>query len=105
MRGRVILTARVRQALLLGVVAAFVASLMVGTSSASAASPSLHRMYVNPEMTPVPSDGADYGLRSWQTQQTAFGACYDPYQMRHAYGVDSLIANVYDGTGKTIVLI
>jgi len=100
------LTARVRKALLVGVVAAFVASLMVGTSSASAASSSLHRMNVNPEMTPVPNDGADtYGLRTCQTQQTAFGACYDPYQMRHAYGVDSLIANGYDGTGKTIVIL
>src|SRR6476646_1288497 len=99
MRGRVILKARVRTALLLGVVAAFVAALTMGSGSASAASPSLHRMYVNPVMTPVPDSGL-YGLRTCQTQQTAFGACYDPYQMRHAYGVDSLISNGYDGTGK-----
>ncbi len=33
------------------------------------------------------------------------GSCYDPYQMRTAYGVDSLIAAGYDGTGKTIVIV
>lgn len=31
--------------------------------------------------------------------------CYDPYQMRVAYGFDSLINAGKDGTGKTIVLI
>ena len=69
-------------------------------------------MYVNPVLTPAPDAGVttsgpagDYGLRSCQTGQTAFGACYDPYQMRHAYGVDSLIANGYDGTGKKIVIL
>jgi subtilase family serine protease len=33
------------------------------------------------------------------------GACYDPYQMRRAYGLDSLINAGYDGTGRTIVII
>jgi len=68
-------------------------------------------MYVNPQLTPAPSAGltsgagSNYGLRSCQTGQTAFGACYDPYQYRHAYGIDSLIANGNDGTGKTIVIL
>src|SRR4029077_8658587 len=31
--------------------------------------------------------------------------CYDPFQMRHAYGTDSLIAAGYDGTGHTIVIV
>src|SRR5262249_13420305 len=91
-----------------GVVAAFVAALAMGSGAASAAAkPSLHRMYVNPIMSPVPDSGTtgSYGLRSCQTQQTALGACYDPYQMRHADGVDSLIANGWDGTGKTIVIL
>ena len=35
----------------------------------------------------------------------AGSACYDPYQMRTAYQVDSLIAAGYDGTGHTIVII
>jgi len=89
----------------LGVLAAFVAMLTVGGSAASAASPNVHKMYVNPNMAPAPEATGDYGLRTCQTQQTAFGACYDPYQMRHAYGADSLIANGYDGTGKTIVIL
>ena len=103
--------ARVRTALLLGVAAAFVAALTMGSTSASAASPSLHQMYVNPLLTPAPSAGAtsvngNYQLRTCQTQQSpSYGACYDPYQMRHAYGVDSLISNGYDGTGKTIVIL
>ena len=33
------------------------------------------------------------------------GACYDPYQMRHAYTVDSVIASGYTGKGRTIVII
>lgn len=33
------------------------------------------------------------------------GQCYDPYQMRHAYQLDSLISAGYDGTGHTIVIV
>ena len=33
------------------------------------------------------------------------GACYDPYQMRHAYQLDSLISTGFDGTGHTIVIV
>jgi subtilase family serine protease len=32
-------------------------------------------------------------------------SCYDPYQMRHAYGTDALIDAGWDGTGKTIVIV
>ncbi|HLZ10505.1 MAG TPA: S8 family serine peptidase, partial [Chloroflexota bacterium] len=102
--------ARKRGLGLLCLIVAAVAVLTVG--SAGAATPNVHRMYVNPVLTPAPDSGlttsgpaGSYGLRSCQTGQTAFGNCYDPYQMRHAYGVDSLIANGYDGTGKTIVII
>jgi subtilase family serine protease len=92
---------------LVGVIATFVAALAVG--NAAAASPNVHRMYVNPVLTPAPSAGStsvgtNYLLRSCQVG-LSLGACYDPYQMRHAYGVDSLIANGNDGTGKTIVII
>ena len=31
--------------------------------------------------------------------------CYDPYQMRHAYGVDNLISAGFDGKGRTIVIV
>jgi subtilase family serine protease len=45
-----------------------------------------------------------YGLFSCQVGQS-LGQCYDPYQMRTAYGVDKLIAAGKDGTGKTIVIV
>jgi subtilase family serine protease len=32
-------------------------------------------------------------------------SCYDPYQMRHAYGIDSLIASGYNGAEHTIVIV
>jgi subtilase family serine protease len=101
------LSVRMRRALLVGVTAAFVAALTVGTTSA--ATPNVHRMYVNPVMTPAPAANAtsangNYGLFRCQVG-LSLGQCYDPYQVRKAYGVDSLIANGYDGTGKTIVIV
>jgi subtilase family serine protease len=48
--------------------------------------------------------GPSYGLFSCQLGLST-GQCYDPYQMRKAYGVDSLIAHGKDGTGKTIVIV
>ena len=32
-------------------------------------------------------------------------SCYDPYQMRNAYGTDKLISAGYTGKGKTIVIV
>ena len=103
------MSARVRRTLFVGVIAAFVAALTVG--NAAAATPNLHRMHVNPVLTPAPSAGStsagtNYLLRTCQVGLSIPGSqCYDPYQMRTAYGVDSLIANGWDGTGKTIVII
>jgi subtilase family serine protease len=48
--------------------------------------------------------GPTYGLFSCQVGLST-GQCYDPYQMRTAYGVDSLIASGYAGSGKTIVIV
>ena len=31
--------------------------------------------------------------------------CYDPYQMRHAYNIDTLINAGFTGKGKTIVIV
>jgi subtilase family serine protease len=90
-------------------VAAFVAVLTVG--SAAAATPNLHRMYVNPLMTPaqsagMTSKGGNYGVFTCQLGESYAGSeCYDPYQMQTAYGVAPLIANGNDGTGKTIVIL
>src|SRR5437773_9611923 len=105
------LSARIRKTLIAGAIAACAAALTVGSTSAATPSPSLHQMNVNPVMTPAPASGltsgvnGNYGLRGCQTQQTAFGACYDPYQFRHAYGIDSLIAGGNDGTSQTIVIL
>ncbi len=33
------------------------------------------------------------------------GQCYDPYQMRHAYSIDTLINAGFDGHGKTIIIV
>jgi subtilase family serine protease len=48
-----------------------------------------------------------YGLFTCQVGLASIPGrqCYDPYQMRHAYGVDSLIAAGDDGTGHTIVIV
>lgn len=53
------------------------------------------------------SEGISYGLRTCQVigYPGVVGTCYDPYQMRKAYGIDSLIASGFDGKGKTIVII
>src|ERR1700687_1405449 len=51
--------------------------------------------------------GAQYSLFTCQVGLASIPGrqCYDPYQMRHAYGVDSLIAAGDDGTGHTIVIV
>ena len=46
-----------------------------------------------------------YGLFTCQVIGLRASSCYDPYQMRHAYQVDSLIAGGYDGSGRTIVIL
>jgi subtilase family serine protease len=93
-----------------------VAALSVGTASA-AVSPDannwVHKNYVSPGATPVQdagmtSAGANYGLFTCQIAPLSSipgSQCYDPYQMRQAYGVAPLIAGGNDGTGKTIVIL
>lgn len=88
--------------LLVGVVAAFVAALAAG--GALAATPSGQKMYVNPVISPAGSVDPNYGLFTCQVGLSPV-TCYDPYQMRHAYGIDSLINQGYDGSGKTIVIV
>jgi subtilase family serine protease len=48
--------------------------------------------------------GASFPIFTCQVGLSA-ATCYDPFQMRTAYGVDKLIANGFDGKGKTIVII
>jgi len=53
--------------------------------------------------------GPLYLLRTCQTGHSTagpvVGQCYDPYQMRLAYGTDALIKAGYDGKGQTIVIV
>ncbi len=49
--------------------------------------------------------GINYGLFDCQTGQADPWVCYDPFQMRRAYGIDTLINQGYDGAGRTIVII
>lgn len=49
--------------------------------------------------------GPHYGLFTCQVIGFTASNCIDPYEMRHAYQVDSLIAEGYDGSGQTIVIL
>jgi subtilase family serine protease len=59
---------------------------------------------VGPQAVPAAAAGPAYGLFTCQVGLVPF-VCYDPYQMRTAYGVDQAIASGFDGAGHTIVII
>jgi subtilase family serine protease len=87
-----------------GLMAGLLPGVVIAQSRASGVSPALVMDKTPVVAADVSAPGADYGLFSCQVGLST-GQCYDPYQMRAAYGVDSLIANGYDGTGKTIVIV
>ena len=71
---------------------------------ATSATPLLQK---GPKAIPVnatSASGPKYGLFSCQVGLSE-GQCYDPYQMRHAYGVDNLINAGYTGKGRTIIIV
>ena len=48
----------------------------------------------------------NYGLFTCQLVGLSSGVtCYDPYQIRHAFNIDTLVNAGFDGRGKTIVII
>jgi len=50
--------------------------------------------------------GPTYALFTCQVVNLSPGVtCYDPYQIRHAYNIDKLIAAGFTGSGKTIVIV
>jgi subtilase family serine protease len=72
-------------------------------SLASGASPFLK---VGPQAIPSDTAGPNYGLFTCQVVGlNPTRTCYDPYQMRHAYNIDTLIKAGFDGRGKTIVIV
>jgi subtilase family serine protease len=61
---------------------------------------------VGPQASPAETASPNYGLFTCQIVGLSPGAtCYDPYQIRHAYNVDTLISAGLDGRGKTIVIV
>jgi subtilase family serine protease len=62
-------------------------------------------LVMGPQATPAGTVGAQYGLFTCQIVGLRSSYCYDPYQMRHAYQLDTLIASGFDGTGQTIVIV
>ena len=68
-----------------------------------AASPLL---VVGPQAIQANVVSPNYGLFTCQVVGRSPGeTCYDPYQIRHAYGIDTLINAGFTGKGKTIVII
>ena len=59
---------------------------------------------LGPKAIPANVSGPSYSLFNCQLGLSV-GACYDPYQMRHAYGMDTLINAGYTGKGKTIIIV
>jgi len=61
---------------------------------------------VGPLAIPAEAAGPNYGLFTCQVYNLSPAVtCYDPYQIRHAYNIDTLIRAGFDGKGKTIVIV
>jgi subtilase family serine protease len=93
------------------VLSAFAVALMIGlvavpASAAGAGSSMSPFVKVGPQAIPADTVGPSYGLFTCQVYNLSPSAtCYDPYQMRHAYKIDTLISAGFDGSGRTIVII
>jgi subtilase family serine protease len=62
-------------------------------------------LVVGPQAVPAnAAAGPNYGLFTCQVGLSTH-VCYDPYQIRHAYQVDTLLNAGFDGSGKTIVIV
>jgi subtilase family serine protease len=59
---------------------------------------------IGPQAIPANVTSPDYGLFTCQVGLSS-AVCYDPYQIRHAYGIDTLINAGFDGKGKTIIIV
>lgn len=94
-----VITLTIVLALLIGA-----APVMAASAAAPAAGGVAPMLKLGPMANLANVPGPGYGLFSCQVGLSV-GQCYDPYQMRTAYGVDRLIAAGYDGTGKTIVIV
>jgi subtilase family serine protease len=84
--------------------AALIVGLAVPAATSAATGHMKPSLVMDAQPVQVAADGPAYGLRTCQVGLSV-GQCYDPYQMRTAYGVDKLIAAGYNGRGKTIVIV
>jgi len=82
--------------------ALLLAALPALAADAHAASPLLTR---GVEATLSSQATPSYGLFTCQVGEVPGTSCYDPFQIRHAYNIDTLINAGYDGHGKTIVIV
>ncbi len=80
------------------------AALALGNATAAAHSVS-PQLAIGPKALPAGVRAPAYGLFQCQVGLSPGDVCYDPYQMRHAYGTDNLINAGKDGTGRTIVIL
>ena len=62
------------------------------------------QLEVGAQAQPLQADAPAQRLFTCQVGLSS-SVCYDPFQMRHAYGVDGVIAAGYDGSGQSIVVI
>jgi len=90
----------------IGLAALGALTLSVSAAAGSPAHGMSPQIVVGPDAVPFDAASPAYGLFTCQTGNfEPDEACYDPYQMRRSYGVDTLINGGYDGTGRTIVII
>ncbi|HEY2072915.1 MAG TPA: S53 family peptidase, partial [Gaiellaceae bacterium] len=77
-------------------------------SSSSAASPTAHRITVQPDISTaqhyVPG-AVHFGCQSRPIDGSAGPRCYQPAQMQTAYGYSGLLASGVNGAGRTIVIV
>jgi subtilase family serine protease len=90
--------ARVMSCLALAVAAALP---LAAASAPRAVSP---QIAIGPKAQPAGQASPSYGLFTCQVGLSS-ATCYDPYQMRRAYGTDKLINAGFDGSGHTIVIV
>ncbi len=96
---------KIHKILFLTTAAALTSSLSfaAGASAHSVASPFVK---IGPQATLAGTVAPEYLLFTCQiVGLDPSVTCYDPYQIRHAYGIDTLIDAGFDGAGKTIVII
>jgi subtilase family serine protease len=98
-----------RRVAVIGIIAILVL-LAVPSAMAQAASPRLPTGFVppaalrGPQAVQYAAAETNYGIFQCQVGLSV-GQCYDPFQMRTAYNIDTLIGGGFDGRGKTIVII